>query len=654
MKTLPWARWPGALLLVLGLAHSGAGAAKLPDWASTIADAAPEAPAGVPENPSRVLFSETRYAVHPDGSYEIRRRLALQALSVKTESVGTGWFPFSEAVKVTASRAWHLPPDDKAKKSRSKPMDIAVGQAFLTGSKARVLPVLGVKKGSLVFFEFEATEKPLFLTLTHVFFEDAPVTSDRLELSTPPGWKVRWAWLHRKGPEPVVSGDLRSWEIRDIPAPESEPMGPAPLHEAALLAVNLLPPPGASVAPASFADWSSMGRWYEELSRGRDEATPPIQAAWKQARPAGDQVAAADRIRAAGLLVRDRVRYVAVELGIGGYQPRAASETLTSLYGDCKDKGTLFRSFLSAEGLPSYPILVNVTIPDAIPDDPPVFYFDHFVVGVPTPAETKLPDSMASAVVDAGDLGKLLIVDTTDAVTSIGSISSALAGKRALVAAGARSRLVTLPNGTPSMHRLERRLQMELLSDRAVALERTSTYSGQFAATVRSEANVSSRERRKAVEHWMQDLWPEALVQDYSVDKETSRGEFVEMVKLKHGPVPASGPSARVELFPGASQDVDRVPLTRRKTAVLYSFPRTVRYDTTLKGLPEGWMPDPQSLAGAGWTVQTTYAREGEVIHATWELQLSRTRFDPEAFPELRKLWSAVAATSAWDIPLSN
>jgi hypothetical protein len=172
---------------------------------------------------------------------------------------------------------------------------------------------------------------------------------------------------------------------------------------------------------------------------------------------------------------------------------------------------------------------------------------------------------------------------------------------------------------------------------------------------VRSQTNASSRDRREAVEHRMHDLWPDAQVEDYSAEKETANGEFIETVRLRRGPIPASGVAARIEIFPGASQDVERVPLTRRKTAVIYSFPRLIRYQTTLKGIPqEVSAPEPRSFSGDGWSVKTEYSRDGELIHASWELQLSRARFDPEAFPELRKLWSAVSSTSSWDLSLSR
>src|SRR2546427_6972067 len=81
------------------------------------------------------------------------------------------------------------------------------------------------------------------------------------------------------------------------------------------------------------------------MARGREAVTPAIEAVARRGPSEGDP-SALERILASATMVRDRVRYVAVELGIGGYQPRPASETLSKLYGDCKDKGTLLQSVL--------------------------------------------------------------------------------------------------------------------------------------------------------------------------------------------------------------------------------------------------------------------------------------------------------------------
>src|SRR5438093_1591303 len=140
-------RWlPAALGAVLGCAllPPAAAAASLPDWAMALAGV-PEAPSGPTDTPSRVLYSEVRVTVQPVGTRRTRRRFALQALSVVTDKVSTGWYQFDDTAKMTGVRAWHMPLHERAKKSRSTPIDIAVGDAFLSGSKALFLEVQGVE-----------------------------------------------------------------------------------------------------------------------------------------------------------------------------------------------------------------------------------------------------------------------------------------------------------------------------------------------------------------------------------------------------------------------------------------------------------------------------------------------------------------------------
>jgi hypothetical protein len=645
---------PLAFLAITSLlAAPAAEAARLPDWAKPIAESAPPAPEGVPPYPSRVLFSETRYEVQTDGTMKIRRRYATQALSSRAEGVGVGWFPFEETMRMTSSKAWHVAPGEKASRSWGPPVDVAVGDAFLSGSKARLVQVRDIRKGSLVFYEFEATDAPRFLSLRQYFFEGSPVVDDRFEVVTPPGWAVAWAWLREKGPDPVVSGDTRTWEMRDLPEMEAEPLGREPIDRAPLLVVNIVPPEGARSGAAAFRDWASFSAWYEEIIKGRSDPTPGVDAAVKKviSDPAGGGFF--DKVKAAGTFVRDKVRYVDVELGLGAMQPRPASDTLSNLYGDCKDKGTLFRSFLGEEGIRSYPVLINSSLDETVSEKVPAWGFNHFVVAVPVPAGETVPPSFAPAIVEAGDLGRLLIVDTTDEKTAIGSLSSNLGGKRGLLVAGERGKVIDLPSGDPSVHRMVRRLTMEVRPDRSVAVVRETRYTGDFAANARARYSSSSVERRKGVEERVLQIWPDATVEGYQAEYETPQGAYVETVTFKLRPLPASGSGARIEIFPGAAEDLDRVPLGRRKAGVDYGHAQTLRYEVSVKGVPESsQLPAPQSARGDGWEVATTYARDGGTVRATWEVILSRARFEPDAFAELKKLWSSMASAASWVIDL--
>ena len=630
-----------AVPLLLSTA-SPALAGRLPDWAASLAASAPEVPAGVGGGASRVLLSELQYVVQPDGTYRVRRRLAVQALSVETRNVSTGYFAFDESSRITATRAWHLPPDDSARKTRSMPMDVAIGDSFLSGSKARTIPVEGVKKGSLLFFEFEAVEKPYFLNLTYRFFEGAPVSLARLELQLPPGWKERSAWIQGKGPEPVLTGATRIWEMRDLPEPVEEDLAPNPVDAAPLLGINLLPPEGSAIVPVAFPDWAAVSQWYEELSRDRRAVSPSVEAAAKQAQSAGDSPVP-ERLLAAATLVRDRVRYVDVELGIGGFQPRAATETLARLYGDCKDKGTLLEAILRAGGITSYPVLVNLGAHGMIPEDVPVWNFNHLVVAVSIPPGSEPPARFAPSRLEDEAFGRLILVDSTDEFTSVGSLSAGLAGQKALLAAGPKGKLITLPQALPSTHRLEQSLDIKLLPDGGMAIDSETRSYGELAAVARHRDRESSVQHQRDIEKRWSETWADAVVEHTGTQYETADGAFVEKVTVKRPPGAMAG-EAQLPFFPGAGWDIPRVPLGRRKLGVDYSFPRQLVYKARILGIPaESPLPPSKALKGDGWEGASSFRREGDAVEGTAEIRLSRTRFEPEAFPELRKFWSAVS-----------
>ena len=114
--------------------------------------------------------------------------------------------------------------------------------------------------------------------------------------------------------------------------------------------------------------------------------------------------------------VARNVRYVSISLGIGRYQPHSASDVLQNGYGDCKDKHTLFSAMLRAEGIQSYPVLIDSSRKlDA--DVPSPAQFDH--------------------VITAARLGTgtgLTWLDTTPEVTPYGLILYQLRNKQAVLA----------------------------------------------------------------------------------------------------------------------------------------------------------------------------------------------------------------------------
>ena len=92
-----------------------------------------------------------------------------------------------------------------------------------------------------------------------------------------------------------------------------------------------------------------MGEWYHELTKPRVDASADLKQTVSSLTAARPTTLA--KMQAIAGFVQQSVRYVAIELGIGGWQPHSASEVFTHRYGDCKDKTTLTISMLREIGV---------------------------------------------------------------------------------------------------------------------------------------------------------------------------------------------------------------------------------------------------------------------------------------------------------------
>lgn len=619
---------------------------RLPDWARRIAEHAPALEAA-PDDRERVLLSETLLSIESDGKLRIRRRLAVQALVADAEEVGVGVFHFDESARMRSAKAWHLAPGERVDASSGAGIDVTLDSSFLTDSRSRLIGVDGVRRGSLVFFEFDVVETPMWLAYLHAFREAGPVDSARVEVAAPPGWQVRHAWLRRTGPEPTRDGPSIRFELHDLPAVADAPLAEPPGSSEPLLLLCFVPPEGAKTVAPSLPDFATFGTWYETLLAGRDAPSPELRAVASEALKVAGQDPVG-RILAVARVARDGIRYVAKEIGSGTLQPRPASLVATERWGDCKDKGTYLSALLALDGRASFPMLVHASLPETVSDAfPAPGSFNHFVVGVPIPPDAVVPEPVRGAVIDAGELGRLLVVDATDEYTAPGQLRPELLGKRALVVAGARSRLVVLPGDGPSRHRIEHRLEEGVDADGALVATLTTLLVGEPATLARLEQHRSAHERRLAAEREITRRWERAAVTGYEVEPETADGAFRETISWRIAAPGSAAEGSFLALFPGALDGLDRTSVARRTAPVVYPHPLTLRYESRVRGgTGSGGIPQGFSQRGEGWSIDSTHEFENGLLVSKWALDLDRTRFEPGSFPELKRLWSAASASA--------
>ena len=155
-----------------------------------------------------------------------------------------------------------------------------------------------------------------------------------------------------------------------------------------------------------------------------------------------------------------QVRYVAIEIGIGGYQPHAAQEVFANRYGDCKDKATLLSAMLREIGIESHYVLVHTSRGAVVPQFPSGLSFNHAILAIQLPPE--VATAGLYAVLEHKRLGRLLFFDPTDRLTPLSYLPPALQANYGLLVTEDEGELLEMPLLPPPTNRLLRTPKMEL------------------------------------------------------------------------------------------------------------------------------------------------------------------------------------------------
>jgi hypothetical protein len=178
-----------------------------------------------------------------------------------------------------------------------------------------------------------------------------------------------------------------TWEANNLKAIEEEPMDISLAER--IPCVYLMPSMLTYEKYKGSADnWKEFGQWMYSLYQGRNELSETekknIDLLVK------DIPDTLGRIKTIYKYMQDRTRYVAVTLGIGGYQPFDAKTVFETGYGDCKALTNYMYSLLGYSGVKSFPALVaagSYKVP-VFKDFPNFSQFNHVILCVPFRGDT--------------------------------------------------------------------------------------------------------------------------------------------------------------------------------------------------------------------------------------------------------------------------
>ena len=315
--------------------------------------------------------------------------------------------------------------------------------------------------------------------------ENAPVREAHYTLQLPPSWEYKSVWLNHAEVAPSGGAGQWQWTVTDVKPIRPEDGMPTWQAVAGQMIVSLIPPGGAG--NKGFESWADMARWQDGLDRGRRSASPEIKQ--KVADLVKADATPLGKMRSLAQYVQKEVRYVAIQLGIGGWQPHPATDVFTHKYGDCKDKATLLGAMLQEIGVESFYLFINTTRNAVTPETPAVRWFNHVILAVRLPAG--VTDPSLRAVLDHPKLGKLLFFDPTDEWTPLGSLRGELQANYGLLVTGDGGELLKLPQLPAELNGVVRTAKL--------SLSPSGTLSGDFSEQRNGDYGTQQRASLKSV-----------------------------------------------------------------------------------------------------------------------------------------------------------
>lgn len=268
---------------------------------------------------------------------------------------------------------------DKPTQVQESDVPAQMGDPIYSDRKVIRVSVSGVAAGTIVDFSTTTEELKPFLSgdAMHSWSISTglAVSRSRYIVDVPAAVKLNLREENLDfARQEVVAGGRRTltWAAKDLPKVKAEPF--ASDSNGVYMSVTWALP----------LTWGEIGKWYAGNARGRYEAAGDVAA--KLAELVKGARTLDDSLRAVHRWVAQDVRYVSIALGLGGYQPRTPAEVLSTGFGDCKDKATIFVAMLQRMGITARPVILNST-GGVVEELPSITQFDHVIAAFKRPGK---------------------------------------------------------------------------------------------------------------------------------------------------------------------------------------------------------------------------------------------------------------------------
>ncbi len=242
-----------------------------------------------------------------------------------------------------------------------------------------------------VEFSSEISYDGLLTYPTWILYEDfnVSVEESKLTVIAPEKLKIRSLQRNLNIPEKVSYENgttIHEWTVLSLPALRKE------TYSFPLITIS----PCIYLAPSDFRiggyegncdTWTNFGLWIKKL--GENRTILDEQTILRLKSMVAGESSEMEKVRMLYSYMQNKVRYVSIQVGIGGWQPFDAKTVEKVSYGDCKALANYMKSLLDAVGIKSYYTLAEAgeNAPSMI-EEFPSNQFNHAILCVPMKSDT--------------------------------------------------------------------------------------------------------------------------------------------------------------------------------------------------------------------------------------------------------------------------
>jgi hypothetical protein len=429
-----------------------------PDWLRAAAhQTLPEYPK---DTIAVVLLDEEQTTVKDNGDIETRHRRAYKLLRPEArDKYAYAFVQFNNDTKLSFFKAWTITANGQEMELKEKDaveFSLSSFEVF-SDLRGKGIKFSAADPGNIVGYEYVQKHRPFAFEDDWQFQSEIPTRRARFSLQLPVGWEFSESWANFPKQQPQSSANnFNVWEVENVPAVEIEPAMPPFLTVASRMDIKYFPRDPALRAKTT-GTWNDIGIWYANLTSASRVPSPALQQ--KVAELTTGISDPLKKMQVLAAYVQQQIRYVAIEVGIGGLQPHPAADVFKHQYGDCKDKVTLLSTMLKQVGIDSYYVMVD-THRGIVNPDFPSLRGNHMIMAIRLPQD--IPTNSLYAIVDDPQLGHLLFFDPTDEFVTLGYLPSDLQQNYGLLVTPDSGKVILLPLLPPPTNRLLRTATLTL------------------------------------------------------------------------------------------------------------------------------------------------------------------------------------------------